>query len=169
MAFGHAQGGNMLAMNELVAQAAQRRINGLIQGETEVGRKELARTIHRMSPQAGMPFLTLDCAASTETIRTELFGLEMDPSTGTSELGLLERAEGGDVFLSEVGELESVVQADLMRLIETGQVVRRGGQDAHRVRVRFIASSSRDLELQARAGNFRLDLFSKLTGFILKI
>jgi DNA-binding NtrC family response regulator len=153
----------MVGVDDLVARAANTRINGLIHGELGVGKKELARTIHRMSPRAGGPFLILDCTAPTETILTELLGRESDGP------GLLEKAKGGDLLLAEVGELDIATQSKLMRVVETRQVVRQGGHEANIVDLRFIASTSRNLESQARAGKFRLDLFYRLTGFILEI
>jgi two-component system response regulator AtoC len=157
---------------DLAARAAPSTISVLIMGETGVGKDVMARLIHRRSLRAEKPFLALNCAGLTESlIESELFGHERGSFTGANQqkLGLLETAEGGTVFLDEVGELPLTVQAKLLRVIEMREVLRVGALKPRSIDVRFIAATNRDLESEVLQGRFRRDLFFRLNGISLTI
>jgi DNA-binding NtrC family response regulator len=162
----------MARIQDLATRAAPSTINVLIMGETGVGKDVMARIIHRRSPRADKPFLPLNCAGIPESlIESELFGHEKGSFTGANQLklGLLETAEGGTVFLDEVGELPLTVQARLLRVIELREVLRVGGLKPRSIDVRFIAATNRDLEAEVMQGRFRRDLFFRLNGISLTI
>ena len=155
---------------------AERVANGticvLLLGETGVGKEVLAERIHRLSPRASKPFLRLNCAAFPENLlESELFGHERGAFTGavSSKLGLLESANGGTVFLDEIGELPATTQGKLLRVLEAKEVLRVGAVKTRPINVRFIAATNRDLEAEANAGRFREDLFFRVSGVSLVI
>jgi two-component system response regulator AtoC len=159
----------LYALAERVAKSA---ISVLLLGETGVGKDVLARRIHAMSPRVDKPFLPLNCGAlSEQLLESELFGHERGSFTGAVEAkqGLLEAADGGTVFLDEVGELPMSVQVKLLRVLEERQVRRVGGLRARPFDVRFIAATNRDLGEAVHGGTFRADLFYRLNGISLVI
>jgi DNA-binding NtrC family response regulator len=165
-------GGTMQRVNEVAARAAEGNINVLILGETGVGKEVLAQRIHRLSPRADKPILCVNCAGLTESLlESELFGYEKGAFTGATQAkpGLLETAQGGTVFLDEVGELPLVIQAKLLRVIEGREVMRLGGLKARPIDVRFISATNRDIEAEVQRGAFRRDLFFRLNGISLTI
>jgi DNA-binding NtrC family response regulator len=167
-----ARGTAMARVHDLAARAAPSTISVLVMGETGVGKDVMARFIHRRSMRAEKPFLALNCAGLTESlIESELFGHEKGSFTGANQqkLGLLETAEGGTVFLDEVGELPLTVQAKLLRVIEMREVLRVGALKPRSIDVRFIAATNRDLEAEVLQGRFRRDLFFRLNGISLTI
>ncbi len=157
-------------MRELYAQlqqVAQSPLSVLIFGETGVGKEIVARELHRRSARAAGPFLPLNCAALNEQLlEAELFGHERGAFTGATlaRPGLFETAEGGTVFLDELGELPASVQVKLLRVLEERKVLRVGGRTPRDVDVRFIAATHRDLEREIAAGRFREDLYYRLNG-----
>jgi DNA-binding NtrC family response regulator len=158
---------SMRRVYDLATRMAQGTISVLILGETGVGKEVLAETIHRLSPRSRHPFVRLNCGAFTDTlVESELFGHERGAFTGAAQAkpGLLETAEGGTVFLDEVGELPLPLQVKLLRVLETREVVRVGGLKARNIDVRFIAATNRDLEADVLAGTFRQDLYFRLNG-----
>jgi two-component system response regulator AtoC len=162
----------MARVQDLAMRAAPSTINILIMGETGVGKDVMARMIHHRSSRADKPFLALNCAGLTESlIETELFGHEKGSFSGATQqkLGLLETADGGTVFLDEVGELPPTVQAKLLRVIEMREVLRVGGLRTRSIDVRFIAATNRDLEAEVMHDRFRRDLFFRLNGISLTI
>jgi two-component system, NtrC family, response regulator AtoC len=162
----------MRRVHELAERAAAGTINVLIAGETGVGKELLAETVHRASPRRGGPYVCLNCAALSETLlESELFGHERGAFTGAvqAKLGLLETAARGTLFLDEVGELPLATQAKLLRVIETREVARLGSVRPHRIDVRFIAATNRDLEAEVARGAFRADLYYRLNGITLTI
>ena len=156
----------------LCTRAAASTINVLILGETGVGKEVLARSLHAQSNRSRAPFLALNCAGLAETlIESELFGHEKGAFTGaaTAKPGLLESANGGTVFLDEIGEMPLPLQARLLRVIETREVLPVGGVKTRAIDVRFVSATNRDLEAEVLAGGFRRDLFFRLNGLSISI
>jgi len=164
--------GAMRALYEQAGLAARSPINVLILGETGVGKEVLAHAIHAHSRRASGPFLGVNCAALTESLQeSELFGYEKGAFTGAHQAraGLFESANGGTVFLDEVGELAPGTQAKLLRVLEQRTVTRLGSNRERTVDVRFVAATNRDLEAESEARRFRQDLFFRLNGISLLI
>ncbi len=162
----------MRAVYRLAEKAAGGLINVLILGETGAGKEVLAETIHRASKRAEGPLLCLNCAALTENLlESELFGHERGAFTGakTAKAGLLEAANGGTVFLDEIGEMSPALQAKLLRVIETKQVTRVGGTKPIPIDVRFLSATHRDLVQEIGDKRFRSDLYYRLNGLRLEI
>jgi DNA-binding NtrC family response regulator len=137
----------------------------LIEGDTGTGKELLAQAIHRASPRADKPFITINCAALPESIvESELFGHRKGAFTGAvdHQAGYIKQAEGGTLFLDEIGELPLSIQAKLLRFIEYGECQRVGESQPQKVNVRIIAASNRDLQQQASKGEFRDDLYYRL-------
>jgi DNA-binding NtrC family response regulator len=164
--------GAMAEIHRMVERIAIGTISVLLLGETGVGKEVMAEAVHRRSLRAAMPFLRLNCAALAETLlESELFGHEKGAFTGAtqSKPGLLESAQGGTVFLDEVGELSSTLQVKLLRVLEERRVWRVGALKPRDIDVRFIAATNRDLEAESTAGRFRQDLYFRLNGITLLI
>jgi two-component system response regulator AtoC len=162
----------MRRLHELLTRVAAGGVNVLLLGETGVGKEVFASKLHALSKRANGPFVKLNCAAFTETLLdSELFGHERGAFTGADrrKLGLLESANGGMVFLDEVGELEANAQAKLLRVIEDRHVRRVGGTESFPIDVVFVAATNRDLTTEVAAKRFRADLFYRLDGFTLTI
>lgn len=152
----------------VLERIATSQITVLILGETGAGKGHLAQHIHRLSPRAAAPFVALDVAALPESLlEGELFGYERGAFTGAvrSKPGIFEAADGGTIFLDEIGELPLPVQVKLLRILETRQVVRLGSTALRSIDVRLLAATNRDLEAEVRLGRFRSDLFFRLNGF----
>ncbi|HZJ65531.1 MAG TPA: sigma-54 dependent transcriptional regulator, partial [Kofleriaceae bacterium] len=167
-----AREGDMAQLQRLVERVARGSINVLVLGETGAGKEVLAEAIHRLSPRSAAPFLRLNCAALSETLlESELFGYERGAFTGAvaAKSGLLETAEGGTVFLDEVGELPMTTQVKLLRVLEDRTVLRVGGLKARPIDVRFIAATNRNLAAEVKRGAFRADLFYRLDGVALEV
>ncbi|WP_434041429.1 MULTISPECIES: sigma 54-interacting transcriptional regulator [Sorangium] len=164
----------MRALYEQAYLASPGLISVLLLGETGTGKEVLARAIHRRSSPARArgPFLGLNCAALSESLlESELFGHEKGAFTGALQAkpGLFEAADGGTVFLDEVGELPRPTQAKLLRVLEERQVLRVGARVPRNIDVRFLSATHRDLEADVARGAFRQDLYFRLNGVTLTI
>ena len=162
----------MRKLYELLERVAPGEITVLILGDTGVGKEVMAEQVHRRSPRRDKPFLRLNCAALSESLlESELFGHERGAFTGAHQMkaGLLETAQGGTVFLDEIGELPMPVQVKLLRVLEERQVWRVGGIKPRPIDVRFVAATNRDLENAVVEHKFRQDLYFRLAGVTLHI
>ncbi len=163
------------AMQQLYAmaqRAAAGPINVLILGETGAGKEVLAQSIHQSSPRAGKALMTINCASLSETLlESELFGHEKGAFSGAvgKRVGLLEAANGGTVFLDEVGEMTPGLQAKLLRAIDAKEVRPVGGNQTRPIDVRFIAATNRDLVEEVAEKRFREDLYFRLNGICLEL
>ncbi len=162
----------MRKLYELLERVAPGDITVLIMGDTGVGKEVMAEQVHLLSPRRAKSFLRLNCAALSESLlESELFGHERGSFTGAhqAKAGLLETAQGGTVFLDEIGELPMSVQVKLLRVLEERQVWRVGGVKPRPIDVRFVAATNRDLETAVTEHKFRQDLYFRLAGVTLHI
>lgn len=156
----------MKGVFELIEKSAPTDSRILITGESGAGKELVARAIHFRSPRAARPFLTVNCAAiPDDLIESELFGHEKGAFTGAvqKQVGKFEQAEGGTIFLDEIGDMSLRVQAKMLRAIEDMQVERVGGQGPVRVDARVIAASNMNLKKAVKEKNFREDLYFRLS------
>ena len=164
----HSMVGESKAMREVyefVSRVAGRDSTVLISGESGTGKELVARAVHMNSPRVDKPFVAINCAAITETLlESELFGHERGAFTGAvaQKKGKLEVAEGGTVFLDEIGELALPMQAKLLRVLQEREFERVGGTRPIKLDVRLIAATNRDLKEASRTGTFRSDLYYRL-------
>jgi transcriptional regulator with PAS, ATPase and Fis domain len=144
----------------------------LITGETGTGKGLLARTLHHSGPRAGKPFIDVNCTAlPANLMEAELFGYERGAFTDAKEskIGLFEAAEGGFLFLDEVGDLEPSLQGKLLRAIEERTVRRVGGIRDRKINVRILAATNRNLENEVQLNRFRSDLYFRLAVILLHL
>ena len=150
---------------QFLARVAPSEATVLINGESGTGKELAARAIHRKSPRAGKTFMAINCAAIPENLlESELFGHEKGAFTGASaqRKGRLEMADGGVVFLDEIGELAPALQVKLLRVLQEREFERLGGTRPIRVDIRLIAATNRNLEEAVKSGTFRQDLYFRL-------
>jgi two-component system, NtrC family, response regulator AtoC len=156
----------MVEVYRLAARAAATEATVLVTGETGTGKEVVARAIHYGSSRADRPFTPVDCTALPETLfESELFGHERGAFTGAvmTKRGLFELAHGGTVFLDEVGDLSPALQAKLLRVLQEREVRRVGAGETIPIDVRILAATNRDLQRRVEAGEFREDLFYRLS------
>ena len=149
----------------LIAKSAPSKANILITGESGVGKELVAKSIHELSPRKDKPFVIVHCAALSETLlESELFGYEKGAFTGadTQHKGRFEVADGGTIFLDEIGEINPATQVKLLRVIQEKSFERVGGTQSINVDVRIVAATNRNLEEEVKNGKFREDLFYRL-------
>ncbi len=167
--------GESQAMKEVmqtIHQIAPANTNVLILGESGTGKELVARTIHHLSPRSHHPFVAFNCGSFTrELMANELFGHEKGAYTGATrgKTGLLETADGGTVFLDEIGDMPQTMQIKLLRVIQEREVLRVGGVRSHPVDVRFIAATHRDLHADTQQGVFRQDLYYRLNVITIQL
>ena len=144
----------------------------LIQGESGVGKELVASAIHNGCDRAQANYVTIDCCSLHENLfESELFGHERGAFTGADKRkeGLIEVAEGGTVFLDEIGEVGAGIQAKLLRVLETGKFRRVGGLKDLQANVRFIAATNKDIKAMSETGSFRSDLYYRLSAFVIPV
>ncbi|MEM6863400.1 MAG: sigma-54 dependent transcriptional regulator [Myxococcota bacterium] len=148
-----------------IAKVAGTGVRVLITGESGTGKELIARAIHRASKRANGPFVKVNCAAiPSELIESELFGHERGAFSGAvqTKRGRFELADGGTLFLDEIGDMSLEAQAAVLRALQSGEVVRVGGEKTFVVDVRVVAATNKDLEEEVRQGSFREDLYFRL-------
>ncbi len=144
----------------------------LILGESGTGKEKIAQTIHKLSPRKNKPMVTVNCAALPLTlIESELFGHEKGAFTGANEkrIGKFEQADGGTIFLDEIGELPLEAQVKLLRVLQEKEIERLGGNYTKKINVRIITATNRNLEKEVAEGRFRLDLYYRLNVFPIEL
>ena len=152
-------------VKDLIAKAAPSRANVLITGESGVGKELVAKSIHEQSPRKDKPFVIVHCAALSDTLlESELFGYEKGAFTGadSQHKGRFEIADGGTIFLDEIGEINQATQVKLLRVIQERTFERVGGNQPITVDVRIVAATNRNLDEEVKNGKFREDLFYRL-------
>ena len=160
--------GLMQEVFKLVNKVKDSDITVLIQGESGTGKELIARAVHFNSKRKAKPFVVLNCAAiPRELLESELFGHERGSFTGAVQrrIGKFEQADGGTLFLDEIGEMDPALQAKLLRVIQTGEFERVGGNESLRSNVRILAATNRDLKKAVQAKEFREDLYFRLSSF----
>jgi transcriptional regulator with GAF, ATPase, and Fis domain len=169
-AFKHIIGASpkLLAALDQVNQVAAFDASVLVLGETGVGKEGLVKALHLLSPRKAKPFIRINCAAiPASLVESELFGHERGAFTGAIErrIGKFEQAQGGTIFLDEIGEMPLEVQSKLLRVIQEKELERVGGRSTIKVDVRIVAATNRDLYKEVAAGKFRIDLYYRINVF----
>jgi len=162
----------MLQIFDLVKTVAKSNSTVLIQGESGTGKELLARAIHEESPRCKSPFISVSCAALTETLlESELFGYEKGAFTGADSLkrGKLELAQEGTLFLDEIGDISLKLQMDLLRVLEQKEFRRVGGSELIGISSRILAATNKDLKKAIEEGKFREDLYYRLNVISIRI
>ncbi len=162
---------DMMALREEIARVAPSRATVLVVGESGTGKELVARRIHHLSPRARALFVRVNCAAiPEELIESELFGHEKGSFTGAvrKQIGKFVQADGGTIFLDEVGDMSLRTQAKVLRVLQDGEVEPVGAGAVGRVDVRVIAATNKDLPEEVKAGRFREDLYFRLSVVVLR-
>jgi DNA-binding NtrC family response regulator len=162
----------MVALRAEVAQLAPTDLSVLVVGQTGTGKENVARALHDGSARGGRPLVAINCGAiPAHLAESELFGAEAGAYTGATRrrLGRIEAADGGTLFLDEIGELPLSLQAQLLRVLETGEVQRLGATCPVPVDVRLVAATNRNLEEMVARGQFRADLYWRLAAAVVVV
>lgn len=163
---------SMQAVFDMIAQVSRSEATVLIRGESGTGKELVAQAIHYNSPRASKPFIKVNCAALPETvIESELFGHEKGSFTGAISMrkGRFELANGGTIFLDEIGDLSAILQVKLLRVLQEKEFERVGGNETIRANVRIITATNRNLEQLMETTQFREDLYYRLNVFPIHI
>ena len=155
-----------------VRRVAPYDVTVLLSGESGTGKELCARALHYNSLRCGKPFVVENCAAlPDELLESELFGYKRGAFTGAVEdrAGLFERADGGTIFLDEIGEVSAAFQVKLLRVLQEGEVRPLGCAQRRKVNVRVIAATNRELEAEVRCGRFRQDLYYRISSFTINL
>jgi len=162
----------MQQLRHLIAEVAGSDVTVLIQGESGAGKELVAQAIHAASPRHAESFVVVDCCTLQESLfESELFGHERGAFTGADrrKAGLIEAAEHGTLFLDEIGEASAAIQAKLLRVLETGRFRRVGANADLRADARIVAATNRDLRQRVSTGQFRDDLYYRLSTFVIDV
>ncbi len=162
----------LIELYKQIAHVANTHVTVYVHGESGSGKELVARTIHERSARAQGPFVPVNCAALTESLlESELFGHEKGAFTGAhaTRQGLFEQAQGGTIFLDEVGDISSKLQAQLLRVLQEGELRRVGGNETITVDTRVVVATNRDLATDMQSGRFRSDLYYRLSVVVLKV
>ncbi|HVN83844.1 MAG TPA: sigma 54-interacting transcriptional regulator [Candidatus Binatia bacterium] len=156
----------------LIESAINSPITVLLQGETGTGKEVVARAIHFEGPRKDKPFVAINCGAFNENLlESELFGYRRGAFTGANadKRGLFEAADGGTIFLDEIGDTPAITQVKLLRVLERGEFIPVGDTHVRTVNTRIISATNRDLRAEVRAGRFREDLYYRLAAFPIEV
>ncbi len=170
--FGTGKSGAMHEVQQLIRKVSPTRATVLLLGESGTGKTLVARIIHELGARSKGPFVKVNCAALPDNLlESELFGHEKGAFTGASETkpGRVEEADGGAIFLDEIGELPLIIQSKLLRFIQDKEFERLGSSKTRRVDVRIIAATNKDLETAVGDGLFRQDLYYRLNVFPIRV
>src|SRR5262245_60347237 len=162
----------MLDVYKMVARVAPTLSTVLVVGESGTGKELVARAIHTHSPRASGPFVAVNCTALTESLlESELFGHAKGAFTGAvaSKRGIFEEAQGGTLFLDEIGDINPKMQAQLLRVLQEGEIRRVGGSEPIRIDVRVVAATNRDLDEEVQRGRFREDLYFRINVVTIRL
>jgi len=162
----------MRSIRKVLEQISDTDVTVLIQGESGSGKEIVARAVHRLSTRREGPFVKVNCAAlPPDLLESELFGYERGAFTGavSRKPGKFEAADGGTIFLDEIGEMSPALQAKLLQVLQDGRFTRLGGNEDVQVEMRVVCATNRDLEVMVRAGTFREDLFFRLNVVTVRI
>ncbi len=163
---------NMIHLKEMIARVAPTGARVLISGENGTGKELVARQIHEQSPRAKMPFIEVNCAAiPSELIESQLFGHEKGSFTSAfkQRKGDFELAHGGTLFLDEIGDMSLSAQAKVLRALQENKITRVGGEKEIQVDVRVLAASNKNLAAEIKKGNFREDLYHRLSVIVIVV
>jgi two-component system nitrogen regulation response regulator GlnG len=162
----------MQEVYKAIGRVAPQDVTVLIRGESGTGKELVARAVYQYGPRSKGPFLAVNCAAIPDALlESELFGHEKGSFTGADQrrIGKFEQCSGGTLFLDEIGDMSPLVQSKVLRVLQSQEFERVGGNQTIKTDVRVIAATNRDLEAMVEAGDFRSDLYYRLSGFTIKL